>query len=177
MSDILFQYYKTPYGELKIASFEDKLCMADWHYRKQRGQVDNRISQKLNAEFKEETSDVIEETKKQLKEYFACTRKEFDIPLLLAGSDFQQKVWGELLKIPYGQTETYLGLSDRLGDPQAIRAVASANGANAISIIVPCHRIVGSDNKLIGYAGGMATKRKLLELEGARPKELLLFDD
>lgn len=177
MKDILFQYHKTPFGELKLASFDGKLCMADWRYRKMRDQIDKRISHYLSAEFKEGTSDVIEDTRRQLVEYFGSERREFDLPLLPAGSDFQQKVWEELLKIPYGQTETYLGLSKRIGDVKAIRAVAAANGANAISIIVPCHRIVGSDGTLIGYAGGKTTKRNLLELEGARQKELLLFGD
>lgn len=177
MNAIIFQYHKTPFGEIKIASFGERLCMADWRYRKMREQIDGRVSQKLNAEFKEGSCGVIEETGKQLQEYFARKRRDFDIPLLLAGSDFQQKVWNELLKIPYGETETYLGLAERLGDTKAIRAAAAANGANAISIIVPCHRIVGSTGKLIGYAGGMNTKRKLLELEGARQKELLLFEE
>ena len=177
MSNIVFQYFKTLYGDLKIASFNGDLCMCDWRYRKMREVVDQRVCNTLNAVFKEGRSDIIEETKKQLQEYFAGERRDFDIPLLLAGSDFQKKVWETLLKIPYGKTETYLGLSERLGDTKAIRAVASANGANAISIIVPCHRIIGSDNKLVGYAGGTVTKRKLLELEGARQKELLLFED
>ena len=176
MSDILFQYFKTPYGELKIASYDDQLCMCDWQYRKMRKQIDQRISKKLVAEFIEGNSDIIEETKKQLQEYFALKRREFNIPLLFAGSQFQQGVWSELLKIPYGKTETYFGLSLRLGDPKAIRAVAAANGANAISIIVPCHRIIGSNGKMIGYAGGMTATRKLLEFENDKRKELLLFE-
>lgn len=177
MNDILFQYYKTPYGELKIASYNDKLCMCDWRYRKMRDAVDQRVSNTLDAVFKEGTSDIIDETKRQLEEYFAGERRYFDIPLLLAGSDFQKKVWEALLKIPYGKTETYTRLSESLDDVKAIRAVAAANGANAISIIIPCHRIVGSDGKLVGYAGGITNKRKLLELEGARQKELLLFEE
>jgi methylated-DNA-[protein]-cysteine S-methyltransferase len=177
MNSILFQYHKTPYGELKLASYEDKLCMCDWRYRKMREQIDKRVGEQLKAAFVEGNSAVIEAAQQQLQEYFTKKREDFDIPLLLAGSEFQQSVWEELLKIPYGQTETYLGLSGRLGDVKAIRAVAAANGANALSIIVPCHRIVGSDGKMTGYAGGTNTKRKLLELEGARQKELLLFED
>ncbi len=177
MGIIFFQYHKTPYGELKIASYEGKLCMCDWRYRKMRDAIDQRVSKLLNAEFVEKNSKIIEETKTQLQEYFAKERREFDIPLILAGSDFQKKIWEELLKIPYGETETYLGLTERLGDPNAIRAVAAANGANAISVFVPCHRIVGSDGKMTGYAGGINTKRKLLELEDESRKELLLFED
>jgi len=85
----------------------------------------------------------------------------------MVGSPFQKSVWEELLKIPYGSTETYLGISNKLNNPKAIRAVASANGANAISVIVPCHRIIGSDGNLVGYAGGIDVKSKLLTLEGA----------
>ncbi len=177
MGDIVFQYFKTPYGELKIASYEDKLCMCDWRYRKMREAIDQRVCNTLDANITKNSSATIDETKRQLQEYFAGERRYFDIPLLLAGSDFQKKVWEALLQIPYGKTETYIRLSENLGDVKAIRAVAAANGANAISIIVPCHRIIGSDGKLVGYAGGITNKRKLLELEGAWQKELLLFEE
>jgi methylated-DNA-[protein]-cysteine S-methyltransferase len=112
-------------------------------------------------------------------EYFSSKRKTFDIPLLLIGTDFQENVWNELIKIPFGKTSSYLELSRKLGNVLAIRAVASANGANAISIIIPCHHIIGSDGKLIGDAGGLAAKKKLLELEGYNQfdKQLKLFED
>jgi methylated-DNA-[protein]-cysteine S-methyltransferase len=110
---------------------------------------------------------VIEQAKIELAEYFDGERAEFSIPLLLVGSDFQKKVWNELTEIPFGKTATYLDLSKKLGNAKAIRAVASANGANALSILIPCHRIIGSDVSLVGYAGGLPTKRKLLVLEGA----------
>ncbi len=103
----------------------------------------------------------------QLEEYFAQKRTSFDVPLLLCGSDFQKRVWQELLQVPYGTTISYLELSRKLGDEKAIRAVASANGANAISILVPCHRIIGSNGELTGYAGGLRAKKSLLQLEGA----------
>ena len=89
------------------------------------------------------------------------------------GSDFQKRVWQELLKIPYGSTASYLTLSQKLGNEKAIRAVASANGANAISIFIPCHRVIGSDGNLTGYAGGIHTKKKLLELESDSANEQL----
>lgn len=164
---IKIQYFKTPYGELIIGSFEDKLCLCDWRYRKMRESIDKRIKKGLNSDFIEESSDVIENTKAQLTEYFTDERKEFDIPLLFVGSDFQKSIWDALTQIPYGTTNTYLGLSRIIGNEKAIRAVASANGANAISIIVPCHRIIGSDGKMVGYAGGLAVKKKLLSLENA----------
>lgn len=132
-----------------------------------RESIDKRIKKGLNSDFIEESSDVIENTKAQLTEYFTDERKEFDIPLLFVGSDFQKSIWDALTQIPYGTTNTYLGLSRIIGNEKAIRAVASANGANAISIIVPCHRIIGSDGKMVGYAGGLAVKKKLLTLENA----------
>ena len=100
-----------------------------------------------------------------MDEYFARKRKTFDIPLLLVGTEFQKSVWQELQNIPYGKTLSYGELSQRLGEPKAVRAVAAANGANPISIFVPCHRVIGRDHKLTGYAGGLAAKKELLELE------------
>jgi len=108
----------------------------------------------------------------QLREYFAGTRKVFDIPLDIDGTDFQKTVWNELLKIPYGKTISYKTLSEKLGDVKAIRAVGKANGQNPIAIIIPCHRVIGSDGSLTGYAGGLAIKEKLLHLEGALNPEL-----
>ena len=159
--------FKTGYGELIIGSFEDQLCLCDWRYRKMRTAIDLRIEAGLQAAYVESESDIIIETRKQLSAYFAGELKLFDLPSLLVGSDFQKKVWKLLLEIPFGKTESYAGLSEKLGDVKAIRAVATANGANAISIIVPCHRIIGSDGSLTGYAGGLQTKRRLLRLENA----------
>jgi methylated-DNA-[protein]-cysteine S-methyltransferase len=130
-----------------------------------RSAVDARISRGLNAEFVEGDAPVLDETKRQLDAYFRVERKEFDLPLLLVGTDFQKRVWHELLKVGYGETSSYLGLAGNMGDKNAVRAVASANGANAISIIIPCHRIDGSKGELVGYAGGLKAKEKLLALE------------
>ena len=177
MNKILIKNYKTDYGELILGSLNNQLCLCDWLYRKMRPNIDKRLKKELDAEFEEGESQVIHDTIGQLTEYFNEKRKDFNIPLLFAGSDFQKRVWAELLKISYGKTETYLGLSQRLGNEKAIRAVASANGANAISIIVPCHRIIGSNGDLVGYAGGLAAKKKLLILEGGmdQPEQLELF--
>ena len=108
----------------------------------------------------------------QLEEYFAGTRKKFDVPLDLEGTDFQKKVWEELKKIPYGKTISYKTLAEKLGDVKSIRAVGKANGQNPIAIIIPCHRVIGSDGSLTGYAGGLDIKEKLLHLEGALNPEL-----
>jgi len=102
----------------------------------------------------------------QLNEYFNNKRKEFSIPLDLQGSEFQIKVWNELLKIPYGKTISYKTLSERLGDKNLVRAVGKANGSNPIPIIVPCHRVINADGSLGGYSAGLSIKEKLLELEG-----------
>lgn len=165
VNTIQIEYFKTPIGELILGSFEDKLCICDWRYRKMRLSVDNRIRKELKGEFVKKGSEIIEITKNQLNQYFLKERKEFDIPLLMCGTDFQKSVWNALLQIPYGKTKTYLELSKIIENKMAVRAVASANGANAISIIIPCHRIIGNDGKLVGYAGGLYAKDKLLNLE------------
>ena len=130
-----------------------------------RSTVDGRIARGLNVEFIEGETAVLSETKRQLDEYFRAERKRFELPLLLVGSDFQKRVWGALLGVAYGETSSYLGLAEKVGNKSAVRAVASANGANAISIIVPCHRIIGSKGELVGYAGGLRAKERLLALE------------
>jgi len=165
MNQIAIQYYQSPVGELILGSYGDKLCLADWRYRKQRERVDRRLQKALKAEYIESTSKVIEETIMQLEEYFLKKRKDFDIPLLSVGTDFQRSVWKGLMQIPYGSTASYLDLAKSIGNDKAVRAVASANGANAISILIPCHRVVGSDGMLTGYAGGLDVKEKLLTLE------------
>lgn len=167
MSNTIYIYdYKTPYGELILGSYENKLCLCDWKYRKQRNLIDARLLKEVDIqEFIVFKTQVIEQTIIQLEEYFNGKRQEFDIPLHLIGTEFQKKVWTQLIQIPYGETSSYLQLSEKLGDKKAIRAVANANGANAISILVPCHRIIGSNGNLVGYAGGLQAKKKLLELE------------
>ena len=170
MENISIQYFKNNYGELIIGSFRDQLCLCDWRYRKMRANIDKRIQRECLATYVEEPSELISETIEQLNEYFAGERTEFSIPLLLIGTDFQKQVWNTLCTLAYGETDSYLGLSERMNNPSAIRAVATANGANALSIIVPCHRIIGKDGDLVGYAGGLDAKRKLLELESKYSK-------
>lgn len=176
MNTILVTFHKTPIGELILGSYQNKLCLADWRYRKMRNTIDNRIKKGLNATFKEGTNVILEKTKQQLTEYFNQERTSFELNLLFIGTDFQKKVWTELLNIPFGKTASYLDLAKKMKNVKAIRAVAAANGANALSIIVPCHRIIGSNGKLVGYAGGIPAKKKLLKLEGAAiENQLSLF--
>ena len=166
MNLIRTQYYPTAFGELLLGSLDGQLCLCDWRYRKARESVDRRLQSKLNAHYVEKPDEVIDHAITQLEEYFRQQREVFDVPLLLAGTDFQKAVWQHLQQIPFGQTASYLQLAERMNNPKAVRAVASANGANALSIFVPCHRVVGSNGELTGYAGGLEAKRKLLALEG-----------
>ncbi len=165
MQSIAIKHYQSPYGEITLGVFNDQLCMCDWRYRKMRQAVDHRIQQKLNATMVVAEHPLMDQAVVQLEEYFAQTRKAFDIPLLLAGTDFQQSVWQALIAVPYGATCSYLTLSEQIGNKLAVRAVASANGANSLSIFIPCHRIIGSNGELTGYAGGLRVKQQLLALE------------
>lgn len=110
---------------------------------------------------------------KQLQEYFLGTRSQFDFKLNPKGTDFQKKVWNELLKIPFGKTVSYQEITNQLGDPKAIRAVANANGKNPLWIVVPCHRVIGSDGSLTGYAGGLWRKKWLLDHENPVKQQVL----
>ena len=157
--------YVSPCGTLILGSFDGKLCLCDWADGRRRASIDQRLQRILNADYIEGSSDVIEKAKYQLDEYFLSKRREFDIPLLFIGTDFQKKVWNELLNIPYGATVSYGELARRIGMPNAVRAIANANAVNAISIIAPCHRVIGSNGSLTGYGGGLERKRFLLDLE------------
>ena len=116
---------------------------------------------------RQEDSGLLAEATRQLQEYFDGRRRRFTLPVAPAGTPFQQRVWQELQEIPWGTTTTYGEVARRIGQPTAVRAVGSANGRNPVAIVIPCHRVIGSDGSLTGYAGGIATKRRLLQLEGA----------
>ena len=165
MTQVNIQYFKHPYAEFVLGSYDGKLCLCDFRYRKMRETVDNRIQRGLNASFVEQNDDILERTKTQIEEYFLGERSIFDVPLLLVGTDFQKSVWDALAKMKYGETATYLDLALSIGNENAVRAVGNANGANALAIIIPCHRIIGSQGELVGYGGGLSLKKRLLELE------------
>ena len=165
MAPINIHYFKSPYGQLILGSYHEQLCLCDWRYRKKRDAIDSRIKTGLKAAYFETDDKVLMETRRQLDEYFSHNRKVFDIPLLPIGTPFQKRVWNHLLKIPFGETSSYLELAESMDNKNAVRAVASANGANAISIMIPCHRIIGSSGNLVGYAGGLKAKADLLGLE------------
>lgn len=165
MNTILCTYYKSPCGDIIVGSIDDELCLCDWVNRKNRETIDRRMRRILKADMQQGTSSVIELAIQQFDEYFSGERKSFDIPLRFAGTDFQQLVWKELCRIPYGQTASYGEVAVRIGMPTSVRAVANANGANAIAIFVPCHRVIGSNKTLTGYAGGLEAKQFLLDQE------------
>jgi methylated-DNA-[protein]-cysteine S-methyltransferase len=142
-SVIHIHYYPSPLGELVLGDYNNQLCLCDWRYRKMRNEVDNRLLNGLQATFEIQTTPLLEETIVQLAAYMDKKLTHFDLPLLLVGTDFQQSVWKALQQVEYGKTQTYLGLSKQLNNPKAIRAVASANGANAISINLPLRTSVG----------------------------------
>jgi methylated-DNA-[protein]-cysteine S-methyltransferase len=141
----------SPLGNIQISSREG--CLSELKFTDE--ETDGEI-----------LDQVLLATQQQLKEYFAGERTTFDIPIGLGGTDFQRKVWMEVGRIPFGQTTTYMKISKKLGNPGAIRAVGVAIGANPILVVLPCHRVLGSDGHLTGYAGGLERKKALLELEG-----------
>ena len=165
MPHINIQYFNSSCGLFVLASFGDKICLCDWSNNPCAERNKRRIERYLNASFKIETTSILEETKRQLDEYFAGNRKAFTIPLHFVGTDFQQQVWNELLNIPYGATTSYKEIAQNISKPKAVRAVAGAIGANGISILIPCHRVIGSDKSLTGYAGGLKAKKMLLQIE------------
>ena len=163
---VCIQYYDSPCGQIVLASVGEELCLCDWNGKSCAERNKRRLVRLLNAELKEEPSAVLLRTKAQLDEYFAGGRRTFDIPLHPVGTDFQKRVWNALLEIPYGETRTYKDIALRVDNLKGVRAVAQAIGANGIGIIIPCHRVIGSDHTLTGFAGGLEAKRILLELEG-----------
>jgi methylated-DNA-[protein]-cysteine S-methyltransferase len=153
---LCYHYVESPVGQILLVgdgTFLTGLYMAE-HKRMRGPEAEWRPSDESFAA-------VVE----QLAEYFAGDRRSFEVPLRLKGTPFQQCVWRELVRIPFGQTITYAELARRVGNPSASRAVGSANGRNPVSIIVPCHRVIGADGRLTGYAGGVEIKRRLLEWE------------
>lgn len=184
MDKVIIDVVKTPVGEMLLGALDGKLCLCDWKENRHRARNDNRIKRILRAEYMNHTdcmceseyvsvsddslhtsSNILLKARRELEEYFVGKRKSFDIPLLLAGTDFQKSVWQVLLEIPYGKTASYRDVAEEIGNLKGVRAVAQAIGANPIAIFVPCHRVIGSDGSLTGFAGGMNAKKILLEME------------
>lgn len=165
MESIVISRYDSPLGEMIIGSYSEAICICGWAGSERLAEVEHRVNRCLCTRMVGGQTAAIQNAISQLEEYFAGERKEFEVPIQFAGSEFQCRVWKELMAIPYGVTISYAEQARRMGNAKAVRAVASANAANAISIIVPCHRVIGGNHKLTGYAGGLEVKQKLLELE------------
>lgn len=157
----------SPVGELVLGEYGGRICLCDWALDERRKRIDGRIGRLLRARFVFEDCGLTDRLITELEEYFAGDRREFGLPLLLVGTDFQMLVWQALMGVNYGETVSYTELARLVGRPEAVRAVARAVGDNPLSILLPCHRVVGSDGSLTGYAGGLAAKQSLLALEGA----------
>lgn len=156
---------ETPVGVMTAWAGDGGLYLFDFEYRTMLPEIQRRILTFFRAEVGEGDHPVFGLLQEQLDGYFSGSRQAFDLPLQLAGSPFQLRVWQGLQHIPFGQVRTYKQQSQVLGDEKAIRAVASANGANGIAIIIPCHRVVGSNGSLTGYGGGLGRKKWLLDHE------------
>lgn len=165
MQAIYTTQFETPIGPMVAAATAEGICLVEFTDRRMLETEWKDLCKRLNAYIIQGESPHFAPLKKQLEEYFAGSRRDFDLKLHTPGSEFQQAVWKELQRIPYGSTRSYLQQAKALKKPEAIRAVAHANGMNRIAIIIPCHRVIGSDGSLTGYGGGLWRKKWLLELE------------
>lgn len=157
----------TPMGKISACSTEKGICSLEFYNPEKYDKQINLLKKQSGIkEVVESENNHLRQLRLELEEYFSKKRTDFSVALDLVGTDFQKQVWNELLKIPYGQTISYLEQSKRLGNKKAVRAVANANGRNKVSIIVPCHRVIGTNGSLTGYASGLDNKRFLLNLEG-----------
>jgi O-6-methylguanine DNA methyltransferase len=154
-NNIYVSYLVSPLDYIEIQAIKDKIINIEFTEEKR---------------FEDNTNDIIDLAKKQLIEYFKGERMKFDLPLHIAGTKFQERVWLELVKIPYGQTLSYGDIAKNIDNPKASRAVGNANNKNKISIVIPCHRVIGSNGKLVGFGGGVWRKEWLLEHENKHHK-------
>ena len=149
---------QTPVGQLTLVAHDQALVAVLW-------ENDDPTRVKLSENFEQNDHPLLKEVEKQLIEYFAGQRTQFNIPIDFHGTAFQKSVWSALLQIPFGETRSYKQIAESIGNVKAIRAVGAANGKNPISIIAPCHRVIGANGKLVGFAGGLKNKDILLNLE------------
>lgn len=162
----IYSYMDSPVGVLLLAADETGLRLIEF--------PDPRHPMRPGDDWYESDHPLLREARTQLDDYFLGTRRDFDLPLAPRGTDFQRRVWRELRRIDYGATISYAQLADRIGRPEAVRAVGAANGRNPLPIVVPCHRVIGANGSLTGFGGGLPTKAFLLRLEGALPQDDLL---
>lgn len=156
----VYKMMPSPVGQLKLVASDTGLAAILW-------ENDDPKRVRLNIVGEDPRHPILVETERQLREYFAGKRQRFSVKMEFAGTAFQRRVWQALLAIPFGETRSYGDIARELGNPGAVRAVGAANGRNPISIIAPCHRVIGATGKLTGFAGGLEAKARLLALEGA----------
>jgi AraC family transcriptional regulator of adaptative response/methylated-DNA-[protein]-cysteine methyltransferase len=168
----------TPLGEMIAGATKEGICLLEFNDRKILPAEYKDLERLLKTQMEDGENKHLKSLKKQLKEYFDGKRKEFTIPLVTPGSEFQQAVWKELQNIPFGLTRNYQEQAIALRRPDSVRAVANANGQNRIAIVIPCHRVIGADGRLTGYGGGLKRKKWLLDHEkkhSGQPVDLSLF--
>jgi len=173
--DIKITTIPTPLGDMIAGAVDEGICLLEFHDRRMLPTQKERLMKHFEGELVESDHPHFGILEQELNEYFDKKRKAFNVPITYPGSPFQIKTWNSLLQIPYGSTRTYAQQSEILGDKKAIRAMAKANGDNRIAIIIPCHRVIGSDGSMVGYGGKVWRKKALLELEGAIVKQGELF--
>lgn len=155
----------TPLGPMLVGATEDALCLLEFTDRRALERQVHRVAARLGAAYVPGPSALTARVGDEVTDYFAGRRRTFDVPIAPAGTPFQNEVWGALRAIPYGETRSYGQIAEAIGRPSAVRAVGAANGDNALALVVPCHRVVGADGRLVGYGGGLWRKQRLLELE------------
>lgn len=162
---MIFEIYDAPCGRLRLGVRDGNVFLCDWITGERIENTLRRIKRFLPPESGTDNQALIEEAVRQLDEYFSGVRREFDVPLQSFGTEFQHRVWEALGGVPFGKTVSYKAVAEAVGNPRGVRAVASAVGANPLSILIPCHRVIGVGGSLAGYAGGLEAKKYLLGLE------------
>jgi AraC family transcriptional regulator of adaptative response/methylated-DNA-[protein]-cysteine methyltransferase len=175
---IFTQTIDTPIGLMVAGAINEGICLLEFTDRKMLNTEYKILKKYLESEITDGNNDHLNQLRSELSEYFSGKRKEFSVPLVYTGTDFQKSVWDELMRIPYGTTRSYGEQAAKLGNTLSVRAVAGANGMNKISIAVPCHRVIGENGNLTGYGGGLWRKKWLIEHEmkySGKPTDLSLF--
>jgi O-6-methylguanine DNA methyltransferase len=176
---VIYRELETPVGAMLAGATAEGLVLLEFADRGGFERIATRVHKRYKTDLVAGDLSILDDCARQLEEYFAGRRREFDLELALKGTPWQEQVWGELLRIPYGETRSYGELAAALGKPGASRAVGRANGDNYIAIVVPCHRVIESSGALRGYGGGLWRKRRLLDLENQnddkRSKQYIMF--
>ncbi len=167
ISTLTIGHFSTPIGQMLSCASEKGICLLDFTDKKLLKTELKIIAKKYNTEILPGTHRYLDQLQVELAEYFAGTRKKFTVPVHTLGTDFQQSAWDRLRQIPYAETRSYKQQATAINKPKAVRAVAAANSHNRISIVIPCHRVIGSDGRLVGYAGGLHRKKWLLDFESS----------